>query len=111
MPTTLTVASEYMNVLQALGNAEDMVKAAIRSYAIEHIGERIGALQHELLALQQQYGSPYEKFYVRVTTDEAFVTRLRQAHPTWERDLQTWEYYQEELSEWLGHLERISKAS
>ncbi len=40
MTTTFTLTSEYLNVLQALGNVEDLVKEAIRPYAIERIGER-----------------------------------------------------------------------
>ena len=52
MATTLKLTSEYLNVLQALGNVEDLVKEAIRPYAIERIGERIGTLQHEILNFQ-----------------------------------------------------------
>ena len=110
MATTLTVEPQYLNVLKALGNIEEMLKEAIRMYAGERIGERIGTLQHEILGFQAKYGLPYEKFYAQITTDEDFVKNLRQSHPTWERDFNTWEYYLEELHEWLGHLESISHA-
>ena len=106
----LTLEPKYLNVLQALGNIEETLEEAVRSYAIAHVGERIGKLQHEILTFQAKYGVPYEKFYIQVTTDEAFVKNLRQSFPTWERDLNAWEYYLEELNEWLGHLESISKA-
>ena len=109
MTTTLTVESHYVNVLKALGNIEETLQEAIRLYAVERIGERIGKLQHEIVTFQSKYGVPYEKFYIQVTTDEAFVRNLRQSFPTWERDLNAWEYYLEELNEWLGHLESISK--
>lgn len=111
MTTTLTIDSRYVDILGALGNIEDTLQEAVRSYAIEQIGERIGQLQHEILIFQTKYGLPYEKFYVQVTTDEDFVRHLRQGHPTWERDLNSWEYYMEELHEWLGRLESISKSS
>ena len=111
MTATLTVESQYLNVLKALGNIEETVQEAIRTYAVERIGERIGTLHHEILTFQARYGLPYEQFYVRITTDEEFVTSLRQSHSTWERDFNAWQYYVEELHEWLGHLESISSAS
>ncbi|MCI5188732.1 MAG: hypothetical protein D3905_02815 [Candidatus Electrothrix sp. AS4_5] len=109
MTTTLTLDSKYVTVLQALGNVDDALKDAIRGYAMTHISERIGQIQHEILQLQSQYGLSYEQFYVDITTNEEFVMQLRETHPTWERDLNNWEYYQEELATWLGHLESILK--
>jgi predicted nucleic acid-binding Zn-ribbon protein len=109
MTSTLTLEPKYLNVLQALGNIEETLEEAVRVYAIERLGERIGKLQHEILTFQSKYGVPYEKFYIQVTTDETFVRNLRQSFPTWERDFNAWEYNMEELHEWLGHLESISK--
>ncbi|MEE4356479.1 MAG: hypothetical protein V2I97_08415 [Desulfococcaceae bacterium] len=107
--TTFTLSHKYVNILQAIGNAHETVEEAVRSHITQKIGERIGRLQHEILAFQTRYGLPYEKFYISITTDENFVQNLRKSHPTWERDFNTWEYYTEELNEWLGHLESISK--
>ncbi len=108
MMTALAIDAKYVDVLKALGNLEETLEEAIRRYAVEQIGERIGKLQHEILAFQTKYGLPYEVFYARVTTDDEFVENLRDTHPTWERDFNAWEYYVEELSEWLGRLESIS---
>ena len=106
--TTLTLNPKYINILQALGSLDETLEEAVRRYAIERIGERIGTLQHEIMVFQTRYGLPYEQFYVRITTDDEFVENLRETHQTWERDFNTWEYYVEELSEWLGRLESIS---
>jgi hypothetical protein len=107
--TILTLDPKYVDILQALGSLEETLEEAVRRYAIEQIGERIGKLQHEILTFQAKYGLPYEQFYARITTDDEFVVSLREAHQTWERDFNAWEYYVQELSEWLGHLETISK--
>ena len=111
MTTSLNLDTRYVDVLSALGNLEETLQEAVRSYAVKHVGERIAELQHEISGFQKRYGLPYEKFYAQVTSDEEFVAQLRQSHPTWERDLNSWEYYVEELSEWLGRLERISTTS
>ena len=58
--------------------------------------------------LEERHGCTYEVFYARLTTDEAFVTGLREENPTWERDFHTWEFYAEELREWLNRLEQLS---
>ena len=106
---TLQLTPKYIDVLKALGSVEQNLEEAIRSYVTEKIGVRIGKLQHEISIFQSKYGLPYEKFYVNITTNEEYVKSLRKSYPTWERDLNSWEYYVKELSEWLGHLENISK--
>lgn len=108
--TTLTLDAKYIDVLQALGSLEETLEEAVRRYAIERIGERIGNLQHEILNFQTKYGLPYQQFYAQITNDDKFVQSLREMEPTWERDLNAWEYYTEELAEWLGHLESISRS-
>lgn len=107
--TTLNLAPQYINVLKALGSIEENIEEAIRHYIIEKIGERIGKLQHEISIFQNKYELPYEKFYVNITTNEEYINKLRQSHPTWERDFNAWEFYVKELGEWLGHLENISR--
>lgn len=104
----LTIDSKYIDVLAALGNPKETLEEAVRRYATERIAERIGKLQREILNMQATYQMPYEIFSACVTTDDKYVDGLRDSHPTWERDFQTWEYYIEELSEWLGRLENIS---
>lgn len=105
----LVLDPKFTDVLKALGNPEESLEEAVRRYASEQIGERIGKLQREILGYQSEYGMPYEVFYARVTTEEDFVQKLRNEHETWERDFQTWQYTIEELTEWLGRLETISK--
>ena len=111
MTTSLNLDTRYVDVLSALGNLEETLQEAVRSYAVTQIGERIVKLQHEISGFQKRYGLSYVEFYAQVTSDEEFVTRLRQSHPTWERDFNSWEYYIEELHEWLGRLESILKIS
>ena len=50
--TTLTLDSKYVDILQALGGLEETLEEAIRRYAIERIGERVGKLQREILTFQ-----------------------------------------------------------
>ena len=61
MTTTLTLDSKYVTVLEALGNVEDALKDAVRGYAMTHISERIGQIQHEILRLQSRPGAPHRR--------------------------------------------------
>jgi len=107
--TAFTLSPKYIDILQAIGNVQETAEEAVRFYITQKIGERIGRLQHEILVFEKKYELSCERFRILITTDENFVENLRKSHPTWERDFNTWEYYTEELNEWLGHLESISK--
>ena len=106
--TTVVINSKYADILAPLGDVQQVVDEAVRRYAVEKLGERIAEVRRALRPFEEQYGCPYEVFYARVTSDEAFVTGLREGNPTWERDLHTWEFYAEELREWLNRLEQLS---
>ena len=106
--TTVAINSKYADILAPLGDVQQVVDEAVRRYAVEKLGERIAELRRALRPFEEHYGCTYEVFYARLTTDEAFVTGLREGNPTWERDLHTWEFYAEELREWLNRLEQLS---
>ena len=101
----------YADILAELGDVDREVNEAVRRYAWERVGERIAKIQRAIREFEAEYGMPYEKFYAQITTDEEFVERLRKEHPTWERDFHTWEFYVEELREWLNRLEELSTTS
>ena len=84
---------------------------AVRRYAWEKVGERLAEIQRHIHKFEEKYGMPYEVFYARITTDEAFVSQLRASHPMWERDFHEWEFYIEELRAWLSRLETLSRTS
>jgi len=107
MPT-VTVSKKYTDILAPLGDVQQAVDEALRHYTVDKIGQRIAELQREVRHWEEIYNCPYEVFYARVTADEDYVAGLRAEHPTWERDFQQWEFYTEELREWIAHLESIS---
>lgn len=107
--TTLTLNPKYVEVLRAFGSLEQTVEEAVHRYAVERINERIEKLRGEVLVFETKYGMSYESFYQQMMMDEAFVENLWNSNPTWKIDFNAWEYYVETLTEWLKHLQRISK--
>jgi hypothetical protein len=105
---TILLNSKYADILAPLGDVQQAVDEALHRYAVEKIGERIGELRHAIRSFEQQYGCSYEAFYARITSDDKVVASLREAHSTWERDFHQWEFYVEELREWLNRLEQLS---
>lgn len=105
---TVSLDATYIEILGSLGSIEDNLARAVHRYAIEQVGERVGQFQKEVSRFQSRYGLSYDRFCERISEDEEFVLSLRTISPTWERDLNSWEYYVKELAEWLGRLERIS---
>jgi hypothetical protein len=102
------VSKKYADILAPLGDVEQTVDEALRRYTVERIGQRIAELRRQIRPWEEKYGCTYEVFYARVTGDEEYVAHLRQGHPTWERDFQQWEFYVEEMREWIARLESIS---
>jgi len=87
---------------------QQIVNEAVRRYAVERASEQIAQLQRQVRRYEELFDFTYEVFYAHVTADASFVARLREKHPTWERDFHQWEFYVEELREWLSRLESIS---
>lgn len=98
----VTVSPRYTEILAPLGNVQRAVDEAVRRYTIEEVSDLLAQLRREIRRYEEQFGCRYEVFYTRITTDEAFVTGLREQHSTWERDFHQWEFYAEELREWLA---------
>lgn len=105
---TILLNSKYADILAPLGDVQQAVDEALHRYAVEKIGERIGELRHAIRLFEQRYGYSYEAFYAHVAADENFVAGLRAINSTWERDFHQWEFYVEELREWLNRLEQLS---
>ncbi|MGQ9627503.1 MAG: hypothetical protein ACUVV0_11435 [Anaerolineae bacterium] len=103
----VVVSDKYADVLAALGDTQRAVEEALRRYTIEKIGERIADLRRQIQCWEEKYGCPYEVFYSRIASDEEFVNLLRQKYVTWEKDFQQWEFYVEEMREWISRLESI----
>jgi len=107
--TTLTLNPKYVDILQTLGNLEEIVEEAVHRYAVEQINERIEKAQQKIQIFEAKYGVPYEQFCELITTDETFLEKLEEIDCTWEADLNSWEFYTEDLSVWLGRLKHISE--
>ncbi len=107
--TSLTLDPKYVDILQAFGNLEEIVQKAIHHYAIEQINERLEKARQKIAAFEAKYGVSYEQFCDLITTDEAFLEKLEDIDCTWEADLNSWEFYTEDLSVWLGRQKNISE--
>jgi hypothetical protein len=106
--TIIKVNPRYTEILGPLGDVQQAVDEAIRRYAVERASEQIAQLRRQIRHYEELFDATYEVFYAQITTDQTFVTGLRGKHPTWERDFHQWEFYVEEMREWLSRLEEIS---
>lgn len=104
----MIINSKYTDILTPLGDVQQAVDEAVRRYAVEKVGERIAELHHMIRNFEDKYNSTYESFFAHIATDEDFVAGLREVNSTWERDFHEWEFYVEELREWLNRLEQFS---
>ncbi len=104
--TTLTLDPKYIELLQPFGNIHEVLAEAIKRYALERINERIDLARQKVLAFEAKYGFTYSEFCDLISTDEAFLAKLETIDCTWEADLNSWEFYTEDLALWLGRLKK-----
>ncbi len=55
-------------------------------------------LERIVRSFEQKYECDLPTFLARVTSGENYAARLRRVSPTWEGDLQEWEFYAGELN-------------
>jgi hypothetical protein len=98
-------------ILQALGNPEIVATSALRRYLVDVCWQRIEQAERRIAEYEQIYGTTYEAFNQRITTDETFLEATHQNHPIWEADAAEWDYRLEELQTWRARLEKILRES
>ena len=106
---TFAIDQKYVDVLNALGNVNDMLEEAVRRYTIEQIASEIARYRREVAQFEAIYGMTYNVFCDKITAEKGFARTVEIEYPMWEADLNAWEFYAEGLKTWLGRLERISK--
>lgn len=104
---TLTLKAKYIDVLQAIGNLDDVLEQAVRQYALKKIQARINEIQAKVRTFETKYGMTYSEFNSRVMADDRFTTELWAGEPTWEADFSAWEHYTEGLREWQQRLNTL----
>ncbi len=97
--TTITLNPKYINILQTFGDVEQNVEAALQEYILKRLQERLHQARQEILAFETKYAMTYKQFCERTATDETYLAYLEEVSPLWERDLNTWEFYEEALAE------------
>jgi hypothetical protein len=101
------VQQSMNEILQVLGDPQIVAMSALRRYLVDVCWQRIEQAERQIAEYEQKYQTTYETFGQQVSTDETFLDRLNQKHPTWEADAIEWDYRLEELQTWRNRLEKI----
>ena len=107
---TVVVRESYTEILEHLGDFEQVADDALREYAVHQAEQQILELQERVSTWEGKYGCSFDLFAYRTSTDQAYVQEL-EANPDtsqWEADLFSWEFYAMELKEWRQRLNSIS---
>jgi len=105
----IVLREPYSNILQHLGNVQQVADQALRQYAIKKAQQQIIDIQEKVRIWETKYGCSYDLFAYRSSTDESYVQKLNIDPEThqWEADLFSWEFYTRELDEWRQRLHNI----
>ena len=95
--------------LELLGDPITLAKEGIRSFTKKKVKERLALCRQKVKFFETKYDLSFEKFREKSASDEAFINALHKTHPTWEADLNAWEFYQKELEEWNKRVKKSKK--
>ena len=103
---TVSIKSNYLEMLSTIGRVESIVEEAVRKYLIDKCVERLEKAKLKVREFEKRYNCQFPDFYLTIS-DENQLDKIEKKHPTWEADLAEWEYWQKELEEWKAKLEDI----
>ncbi len=107
--TTIALDKEWIETAQLFGDAKNIVKEALRAYAIQQCQQRLDEARAKVATYKRKYNYDYETFKHAVQVDESFLTTIESQNPLWEQDAMEWEYWQEEQQAWRDQLETIMR--
>jgi hypothetical protein len=103
---TISIKSNYLEMLSKMGRVESIVEEAVRKYLIDKCVERLEKAKLKVREFEKRYNCKYSDFKM-IISNENQLEKIEKKHPTWEADIAEWEYWQKELEEWKEKLEDI----
>ncbi len=103
---TVTIKTDYIKILDALGSLDTIVEDAIRKYLIDKCVERIEESKRKIEDFEKKYDCNYADFISKISTAEG-LKAVEKTSLNWEGDMTEWEYWENELKEWKARLEDI----
>lgn len=108
---TVPVEDDLMELLEAFGEPELIVPAALRQYIVDRCLQRIEQIEGKVAIYEQRYGMSYDMFNRQVTTDQDYLDRLNDERPLWESDAVEWAHRLEEAEAWRERLQKALQTS
>jgi hypothetical protein len=107
---TVTIKTDYIKILDALGSVNVIVEDAIRKYLVDKCVERIESSKRKIEEFVEKYNCNYAEFISKISNAEG-LKAVEKISLNWEGDMTEWEYWENELKEWKARLEDILKGS
>jgi hypothetical protein len=106
---TITIKTDYIKILDALGSVNAIVEDAIRKYLIDRCVERIEKSKRKIEEFEKKYDCNYAEFIERISKEES-LKAVEETKSSWELDITEWEYWEKELEEWKIRLEALKRS-
>jgi len=104
---TIAIENEWIETAQLFGQVENVIKQALRAYAVGQCQQRIDKAIAQNDIYQQKYHLDYATFKYTVQTNEQFLNKLESQSPLWEEDAMEWAFWQEEEQAWRNRLKTL----
>ncbi|HLO83877.1 MAG TPA: hypothetical protein VK203_02525 [Nostocaceae cyanobacterium] len=105
---TVSIKDEYIEVLSALGDLQELMNLALKQYTLEQIAGKIAELRQRDIKYQEKYQVDYATFCQKIYEDEDFLQHIENSvSKTWEIDLADWEFCHQGVEDWIQKLQNI----
>ncbi|MGB2727938.1 MAG: hypothetical protein WBD09_05615 [Halobacteriota archaeon] len=106
---TITIKTDYIKILGALGSVNAIVEDAIRKYLVDKCVERFEKSKRKIEEFEKRYDCNYAEFISKISNDEG-LKAVERISLNWEGDMTEWEYWGNELKEWKARLELLKSS-
>jgi len=106
---TITIKTDYIKILDALGSVNAIVEDAIRKYLVDKCVERFEKSKRKIEEFEKKYDCNYAEFINKISNAEG-LKAVEKTSLNWEGDMTEWEYWGNELKEWKARLELLKSS-
>lgn len=104
---TINIEQEWLETARLFGDAENIVRQALREYAIQQCQQRISYATAKIEVYQRTFNCSFETFQESIKADEVFLSLVESRSPLWELDALEWEYWLEQQQSWREQLDVV----
>ena len=106
---TVEIPDNYLEVLNDFGEIHDLIRTAVKSYAVELATGKMEEYKNAIEAMESKYGCDYKRF-ITLSVNQDFREKVLKRNSEWKDDLRAWEKCTQDFSIWVERITQLIQA-